>query len=681
MALEDTVAKYTVQIVQSGSTAPTVQQFNDLRTAAAATNTSFAATKTAAAETASSFENLGGKVYYVRSSIDAVRFAAMNGGTRAGFYAIDEAIRAMIQSGLKMGTIIPVFGGIAAVIGAGILVWHEWTSAEDAAIKKAKDLAEAYKALPALLKEVSDAQEGGLLGPGAAGEYSDYLTGKKKLYQGFNGQLTTSPNSIIDAATASKEPWLQAGQQLSNQPATAAQIQKWVQDQITAGGAVTQTQIDALNKLADLTQKINEQSLTGIDKEKAAIHDRYQAERDEIEQTLKVAGANLGDINALSPKREQAAKSAYQQTYFDENSADNALQQKSEADQEKGGYAQFDSIIKQMQAADALLKQGNAETEQTLAEIRQTAQAKQQALDEVTTKTRELQRLENEVTLSNLTGEAKKQEAIKQTTQAWITEFDDLARELGMSEQQIDEWNQKINEAAKNAQQQTQDTESGVKSMAQMGVGLEHNFEDGIADAMVDFADKTKTAKQAFEDFARSYLENAAKMLAQNAMRGLFGQNGVNGAGGSGIFGMLFSGSSFTGAAKGGIFSPRMMADGGFAAMFSAPTYFPRFNVVGGEAGTEMLAALAKPTFRSIGGMDAVVGHAGPNRLAITSADDLARRGGGGAGGHIHIQIDHTPETQARIISQAIDGAEVRVTKNMNRNTKLRQSTRGATTA
>ena len=171
MALEDTVAKYTVQIVQTGTTAPAVADFNNLRAAAQSANTSFAATKQAATETASSFENLGGKIYYVRSSIDAVRFAAMDGGARAGFYAIDEAIRAMVASGLSIGTMVPIFGILAAAIGGGILVWHEWNSAEDEAIQKAKDLASSFTALPAILKEVFDLQKVGLLSPKSAKKY------------------------------------------------------------------------------------------------------------------------------------------------------------------------------------------------------------------------------------------------------------------------------------------------------------------------------------------------------------------------------------------------------------------------------------------------------------------------------------------------------------------------------
>ena len=74
-----------------------------------------------------------------------------------------------------------------------------------------------------------------------------------------------------------------------------------------------------------------------------------------------------------------------------------------------------------------------------------------------------------------------------------------------------------------------------------------------------------------------------------------------------------------------------------------------------------------------IGGMQTVVGNAGANRLAITNADDLAR---GGAGGRIVIELRHSDKAEAEIIESSVEGALVRVTKEMRRDSALSNTTR-----
>jgi hypothetical protein len=45
----------------------------------------------------------------------------------------------------------------------------------------------------------------------------------------------------------------------------------------------------------------------------------------------------------------------------------------------------------------------------------------------------------------------------------------------------------------------------------------------------------------------------------------------------------------------------------------------------------------------------------------------------------LHIQIDHTPETQAKIINQSIAGAVVQVGKEMKRNSAISQGVKQLT--
>jgi lambda family phage tail tape measure protein len=217
-----------------------------------------------------------------------------------------------------------------------------------------------------------------------------------------------------------------------------------------------------------------------------------------------------------------------------------------------------------------------------------------------------------------------------------------------------------------------------------VGVQAANDFSSGMASAFVEFADGSKTASQAFSEFAAKFLQEVAEMILQMEILKL-----VQGIAGSFAGGGAPAGTVTTGTAS---YAPGTTmgaglayADGGirFAAdgiqSVSSPTYFPKFNVVAGEKDMEMMTVLAKPTMRSLGGMDAVVGMAGSRRLAITNADDLERRGGGGAGGTIHIQIDHTPETQATIIRNSVNGAVVEVTKQMKRNSAVSQAVKGLT--
>lgn len=191
-------------------------------------------------------------------------------------------------------------------------------------------------------------------------------------------------------------------------------------------------------------------------------------------------------------------------------------------------------------------------------------------------------------------------------------------------------------------------------------------FASGFSQAFVSFLDGTKSAKEAFQDFARSFLSSIAQMIMQqmilNAIKsvGLFAANG----------------GTFM-AASGGMY-PRFMAAGGMQGVqsVSSPTYFPKFNVVAGEAGREMLTVLARPRMMEVGGMQAVVGSAQGNRLAITSADALAQ-GGAAASGQIVIQVQGTPEFEARVVSNSVKGAVVQVANDMRQDTPISRGVKG----
>lgn len=59
---------------------------------------------------------IAGMTYYFRGSVDAIRFAAADGGPRAAFYAVDETLRGVLASGMGLSAIIPVLGSIGAAV-------------------------------------------------------------------------------------------------------------------------------------------------------------------------------------------------------------------------------------------------------------------------------------------------------------------------------------------------------------------------------------------------------------------------------------------------------------------------------------------------------------------------------------------------------------------------------------
>lgn len=189
-------------------------------------------------------------------------------------------------------------------------------------------------------------------------------------------------------------------------------------------------------------------------------------------------------------------------------------------------------------------------------------------------------------------------------------------------------------------------------------------FANGLAGAIVG---AFKEGGKAFQQFASQFFATIAQMILQSlilrSIQGILG--GV--AGGSGVGGARISLN-----ANGGVH----FAAAGLAGVssVSSPTYFPKFNTVAGEAGREMLTVLARPRMMNLGGIEAAVGSAQGNMLAITSAGALAARGG--AGGEIVIKIQHTPEAEARIVQSSIHGARVQVAEDMNNDTPISRGAR-----
>lgn len=269
---------------------------------------SFLATKEGLEGSAASAIKATSAMYSLRSSIDAIRFAAAGGGFRALFYAADEATRALVASGVAMSTMLPVIGEIALAIGAGVLAWHEWNAATDEVAEKTKKLAENFKELPPLLKQIADLQKVGLLSPEAAEKYNQMLTHPGDYFVDENGQITTQKTHKESALMSTQIPlakflaWtgdkdaqkdLEETIDVPNKQATPEQMFKSVMDQATGGGSITATQVASLLGLQDIDKKIDEAVMTPAEKSVAEIKDRFQKMRDELQQQLGIAGAKM----------------------------------------------------------------------------------------------------------------------------------------------------------------------------------------------------------------------------------------------------------------------------------------------------------------------------------------------------------------------------------------------------
>lgn len=98
-------------------------------------------------------------------------------------------------------------------------------------------------------------------------------------------------------------------------------------------------------------------------------------------------------------------------------------------------------------------------------------------------------------------------------------------------------------------------------------------FSDAAGSAFGDFINGTKTAKQAFKDFANAVLQDIGRMVAKDLAKQLFGGSGKEGGGGiGGLFSSLFNSSGKGGGtdALGDFITSKGFASGGFTGVGAA---------------------------------------------------------------------------------------------------------------
>ena len=168
-------------------TAETVQAAAALQKLAAQGSVNFKQLQAAAAGLGKSADEAGthiaGMSYYFRSAMDSIRLAAMGGGDRAAFYAVDELTRALVAGGKTMRDLIPIFGGLGIAIAGGMVLWKALGDEFESDAQKAHDLVNALQGIPDALKAIYEAQKLGALTPEQVNKYAAYLAGTVPLYE------------------------------------------------------------------------------------------------------------------------------------------------------------------------------------------------------------------------------------------------------------------------------------------------------------------------------------------------------------------------------------------------------------------------------------------------------------------------------------------------------------------
>jgi len=333
--------------------------------------------------------------------------------------------------------------------------------------------------------------------------------------------------------------------------------------------------------------------------------------------------------------------------------------------------------------ATALLRQQMQLLKQADAAREESARRQEQLSDELSLKelenaqrvAAEERALINETVLAELSGAERVEEQLRQDHEQRLARIRELDSENGDSYNTLVQLeNQRHAAAMRNAEREKQAQVESIADFSQIIRRFKTEFAGGLASVLVDGIEEGEFK---FKEFFHSLLKEMAKaILAATIFRTLWGASG-----GGGLLGGFFGGGGqATALAGGGVVKAADGING--VGEVSKPTFFPKFNVLAGEAGREVLTVLARPRMVNIGDFSAQVGEAGLGRcLAITSAESFTRAasGGGGARGGVDIRVHLAQGLKAEIVKSSVESAVVTVTQEMGRDSRLSRTTRKLT--
>jgi hypothetical protein len=234
--------------------------------------------------------------------------------------------------GLSLSTLLPVVGLVAAAVGGGLWVWHEYKSAEEEAIQANNDMAESLQRFPALLKTIHDAAQGGILPKETADQMNQALAGasttpvskpgknwldKAMDWAGGVGKGANLPQSTF--AQVASESGVQPGEDMAAENFKRAQaaydaslpgVQAKINEQLAQLGILLEKtdvktgnktyeknpELEDLESVDALQKKITLDNLAGVEKAREAARQKHDEEMDELNQRLQLAQKGRQDL-------------------------------------------------------------------------------------------------------------------------------------------------------------------------------------------------------------------------------------------------------------------------------------------------------------------------------------------------------------------------------------------------
>jgi hypothetical protein len=651
MGLEDSVAKYEIQITRTGDGASVAaQEFKNLDDASkkvsssvGASNESLKQLRETSLLTREGMHELNSMALLAGGS----RFPQLTEATIAARMGLMSVRTAAMLTGQSLEVVAPIIGVIAVAAGAGLLAWKSYRDEMQQTEDQAKRMTAALKDLPVMVNQIAGLEKAGLVNQGQSQEWYRLMGASATP---MNPAETPYAKQLLSAPGMNNPGYAEwAAKQIAAQGQVRPDNMKAIQEEMAGQGLLLKNgenyevnpQIEALEKLKDLRDKITQSTLDGYDKEREEVKVRYSEEMAQINALSAIAGSKYTEDQQRS--LQLAAGQAANHTLALIAGKEDAEMAKRAAEAAKQAHQMV--LDQQRQADEELKAEQQARQQESLDMIKQFNQ---------------------EEKLYTLTSKDDKK-TILDTELKDRLDFDaNMMLDYRIT---LDQMAEMDNEARIKYQEGLNSIEKGeqlhVMTVHQMELHAAEEFASGFADAFVSFVQGTKSAEQAFGEFAASFVADVGKMIMEQEIL-----NAINASG-------LLGGGGIKTASTGGIF-PIMAASGlSGVSSVSSPTYFPKFNVVAGEAGREMLTVLSRPRMMDIGGMQAVIGKAGNNTLAITNASDLANKSG--PNGTITVELRPAPGYEAGIVQTAIQGAVVKVTSDMGQHTPLRQAVKQAT--
>ncbi|MDX1951515.1 MAG: tape measure protein [Verrucomicrobiota bacterium] len=479
----------------------------------------------------------------------------------------------------------------------------------------------------------------------------------------------------------------------------------------------------AVEHLASLKSRMHVESLSGLEQEHARIQANYQARQQQIETEGKILNLQTEELAQL-----HSLNLAVKQQEESEARAKVIAQEKAEARRKEAEMArEAGQAIETMEQQLTSTAIGSSETRVARAE--REFNARIVFYDELFVKGKITE--EKLMELSLQAGNKRKEMLYAAAEEGQVEAEKLSARQKGIWEEQTVEIRRQFERRRENleayyaleldraqgnadrireiesqktahmrqlsAQEAFETNELSVR-MREVGRDAQVQFAGGLARSFTSIIEGSKNAKEAFRDFAASFLKQVAEMIMQTLIL-MAVQRAV---------GMIFPTPVPNVAALGGIFpSPIFAAHGALAlggpipgvGEVSQETYLPKFNVIAGEAGREILTVLAQPHMAEINGVRAMLGNAQGRKLAILSAADLPHLappkmmslggmiGGGSLSaatssgpsspmpqGKIEIVVRPDRGAEAAITHNAIEGALARVTNELTVDSAISQN-------